>query len=895
MSIKAIVAGAVGVLVSASAAWGQQAVQWKVSDGGNGHWYAYFSNPTRWSLAKPYAESIGGHLVTVHSVAEASFVRTLGSDNCWIGLFQDRTAPEFLEPAGGWKWVTGEPVGFTNWRINEPNNFVGGEDWAHFDANATTWNDLPDGQYPFAVEWSADCNNDNIVDYGQIIAGDVADTNTNGKPDCCEQGTLCLDPDADGITNSLDNCPTTANPDQLDCNNNGIGEACETFPDCNSNSLPDSCDITSGTSADADSNGIPDSCQPDCNLNNLPDAWEIATGRATDYNADGIPDTCQGAVMVDSTTDNLGAPSGLATREHSFTALPFAESAVTITIDLIGDLQSFSEYVQVSLNGGTPRRFFEADGNDCPATPDRAIITLTRAEFNALISPNGGTGAILVVAMTGSPGVDSSECKNAALTQFRLQYVGIQAKSGDCNGNNRLDIAETHDGTTPDCNLNTVPDSCDIARGAAQDCNLNGVPDSCELATTPALDCNTNGIIDSCDLATGGTTVDCDQNGRIDSCQVTETPGTDCNGNLRPDACDIASGTSGDIDHNGTPDECQTVTVPGQYADIQAAIDAAPASEMRIISVAAGTYAGPIAFNGKPVIVRGASAASTVIDGASGQTLSVVRFNGGEPAIAALERVTVRGGITGTPIPSSPTVLAGGGIFGLDSAASVRDCVVEQNASGFGAGAYFLRCTGEVRGCTFRNNNASSDGGGFQSNQGTQQLTDVLIENNVCNSRGAGMHLVQGTPTLTRVTVRNNYSNNLIGGVSWYALGDATAAAMLDACVVTGNSALVTQGGIGISAASAGVPTISLRTSNVCNNTPRPNISGAWLDLGGNTICDCVGDLTLDGLVNGADLGILLAGWGACTGSCASDLNRDGVVNGADLGVLLAAWGVCGG
>ena len=703
------------------------------------------------------------------------------------------------------------------------------------------------------------------------------------------------DTDADGIINSLDNCPTTPNPSQLDCNNNGIGEACETFPDCNSNSLPDSCDISSGTSADADSNGIPDSCQPDCNLNNLPDAWEIATGRATDYNADGIPDTCQGAVMVDSTTDNLGAPSGLATREHSFTALPFAESAVTITIDLIGDLNRVNEYVEVSLNGGTARRFFEADGNDCPATPDRAIITLTRAEFNALISTNGGTGAILVVSMTGSPGVDSSECKNAALTQFRLQYVGIQAKSGDCNGNNRLDIAETHDGTTPDCNLNTVPDSCDIARGAAQDCNLNGVPDACELATTPALDCNTNGIIDSCDLATGGTTVDCDQNGRIDSCQVTETPGTDCNGNLRPDACDIASGTSGDIDHNGTPDECQTVTVPGQYAGIQAAIDAAPASEMRIVSVAAGTYAGPIAFNGKPVIVRGASAASTVIDGASGQTLSVVRFNGGEPAIAALERVTVRGGITGTPIPSSPTVLAGGGIFGLDSAASVRDCVVEQNASGFGAGAYFLRCTGEVRGCTFRNNNASSDGGGFQSNQGSQQLTDVLIENNVCNSRGAGMHLVQGTPTLTRVTVRNNYSNNLIGGVSWYALGDATAAAILDACVVTGNSALVTQGGIGISAASAGVPTISLRTSNVCNNTPRPNISGAWLDLGGNTICDCVGDLTLDGLVNGADLGILLAGWGACTGSCASDLNRDGVVNGADLGVLLAAWGVCGG
>ncbi len=920
MSIKSFAAGVVGVLACASTAWGQQAVQWKGS-GGNGHWYAVILNPTslNWHECRADAIARGGYLATITGATENQFVyevavTTPGAFNSnaikagpFLGGFQPTNSQIGSD---GWRWVTDELWSYTNWDGGQPDdarscgqgpNDLPGEHYLQFIFNTSRWNDMSavgtcyGNSIPsYTIEWSADCNNDNIVDYGQILAGDVADANTNGIPDCCEQGTPCIDPDADGIPNSLDNCPTTSNPDQLDCNNNGIGEACETFTDCNSNSLPDSCDIASGASADTDSNGIPDSCQPDCNLNNLPDAWEIATGRATDYNADGIPDTCQGAVMVDSTTENLGAPSGLATREHSFTALPFAESAVTITIDLIGDLNRINEYVELSLNGGTPRRFFEADGNDCPATPDRAIITLTRAEFNALISPNGGTGAILVVSMTGSPGVDSSECKNAALTQFRLQYVGIQAKSGDCNGNNRLDIAETHDGTTPDCNLNTVPDSCDIARGAAQDCNLNGVPDACELATTPALDCNTNGIIDSCDLAIGGTTVDCDQNGRIDSCQVTETPGTDCNGNLRPDACDIAGATSGDIDHNGTPDECQTVTVPGQYADIQAAIDAAPASEMRIISVAAGTYAGPIAFNGKPVIVRGASAASTVIDGASGQILSVVRFNGGEPAIAALERMTVRGGITGSQ-PSGSNVLVGGGIFGQNSAASVHDCVIENNAAGFGGGAYFLSCTGNITGTTFRSNNASADGGGFQANQCTTSLTDVVVENNTCNSRGAGVHLVQGGLTLTRVTVRSNYSNNLIGGVSWYAIGSETASLAMVDCSVTNNTALVTQGGIGISASSTGTPTISLRGSGVCNNLPRPNITGSWTDLGGNTICDCVGDLTLDGFVNGADLGILLASWGACTGSCASDLNRDGVVNGADLGVLLAAWGACGG
>jgi hypothetical protein len=47
-------------------------------------------------------------------------------------------------------------------------------------------------------------------------------------------------------------------------------------------------------------------------------------------------------------------------------------------------------------------------------------------------------------------------------------------------------------------------------------------------------------------------------------------------------------------------------------------------------------------------------------------------------------------------------------------------------------------------------------------------------------------------------------------------------------------------------------------------------------------------DLNGDGFVNGADLGILLGGWGQ-PGS--TDLNHDGTTNGADLGVMLGSWG----
>ena len=83
---------------------------------------------------------------------------------------------------------------------------------------------------------------------------------------------------------------------------------------------------------------------------------------------------------------------------------------------------------------------------------------------------------------------------------------------------------------------------------------------------------------------------------------------------------------------------------------------------------------------------------------------------------------------------------------------------------------------------------------------------------------------------------------------------------------------------------------------DVCEIAANPN-----LDLNGSGVidtCETSGDLNGDGLVNGIDLGILLAGWSipptapACGGitPCPPDLNMDGVVNGFDLGILLANW-----
>jgi len=63
-------------------------------------------------------------------------------------------------------------------------------------------------------------------------------------------------------------------------------------------------------------------------------------------------------------------------------------------------------------------------------------------------------------------------------------------------------------------------------------------------------------------------------------------------------------------------------------------------------------------------------------------------------------------------------------------------------------------------------------------------------------------------------------------------------------------------------------------------------------ELFGTTSDTTPGDLNGDGVVDGADLLILLSDWGECgqPEECPADLNGDGFVNGADLLELLGNW-----
>jgi CSLREA domain-containing protein len=73
-----------------------------------------------------------------------------------------------------------------------------------------------------------------------------------------------VDADGDGIADANDNCPANANPDQLDTDNDGIGNVCD--DDDDNDSILDTVDncplLKNRTQLDFDFDGIGDACDP---------------------------------------------------------------------------------------------------------------------------------------------------------------------------------------------------------------------------------------------------------------------------------------------------------------------------------------------------------------------------------------------------------------------------------------------------------------------------------------------------------------------------------------------------------------------------------------------------------------------------------------------------------
>jgi hypothetical protein len=155
------------------------------------------------------------------------------------------------------------------------------------------------GSYDVPVKiWTGGCpKSDNCP---TVANADQKDSDNNGVGDACN-----ADADADGVLDTVDNCKTVANPNQADSDADGVGDACDA--DLDGDGVPnatDNCPNVANDQANADGDAEGDACDADDDNDGLADGADncqfVANPDQVNHDTDGLGDAC------DADDDNDG-------------------------------------------------------------------------------------------------------------------------------------------------------------------------------------------------------------------------------------------------------------------------------------------------------------------------------------------------------------------------------------------------------------------------------------------------------------------------------------------------------------------------------------------------------------------------------------------------------------
>ena len=144
-----------------------------------GHTYALFDEGVSWDNAKKSCEKRGGHLVCINDEKEQQFLQTLvaggGLPFYWIGLSD-------AEIEGTFKWVNGDPLTYTNWCQDQPDNWQGSEDSVMMPNRDVQFSKYDEWTNPFGTWNDMNSNGDrdhSLSEMGYICEWDSVDKKRN--------------------------------------------------------------------------------------------------------------------------------------------------------------------------------------------------------------------------------------------------------------------------------------------------------------------------------------------------------------------------------------------------------------------------------------------------------------------------------------------------------------------------------------------------------------------------------------------------------------------------------------------------------------------------------------------------------------------------------------------
>ena len=392
-------------------------------------WYLISEERTGYEVAKQRAAAMGGHLLTITTAAEHSFIRNEllagRGEEFWIGM---ERAPQQCQ-LDQLRWTTGEPSRFEL-------TFWYNDCW-----NRDAVRIAPDGRCRTAPHNES---------FRYIVEFDLADCNGNGIYDQNELLDVDKDRDANGL---IDSC-----------------EIALGYGDCDRNGVIDSADISAGA-ADANGNGRPDSCDF---------AWQPggSSSGAVRWNYGSGSGTAPGGHWFLATTD----------RVDLYTAKELARSMGGRLATVTSEAEW--QFIRSIIAANPDRSYWVGIERPCWCCPWAPTNGETFAAWGPSWAVNDcDVGAC--VGITGGWRSSNPFEQRYFLVEFDFDDLdgdgvldaGQAGQQSDCNQNGLRDAVEVLLTPEIDCNHNGRPDKCDTARSPFTADQYANLPPAGEVLT----------------------------------------------------------------------------------------------------------------------------------------------------------------------------------------------------------------------------------------------------------------------------------------------------------------------------------------------------------------------------------------------------------------------------